>query len=67
MALKPSTPAPVLVYGGTDEMMIHLGGGNYARITPGCPVPDGLDPATLGPDWVPTTAVQTAPTTTEEV
>lgn len=66
MALKSSAPAS-LVYAGPDEKMLHVGGGNYAHITPGCPVPDGLDPTTLGPDWVPSTAVQTASPTTEEV
>lgn len=69
MAPKPSSPATRLVYAGTAELWMHTGGGQYAHITPGCGVPDGVDPSNLGPDWVPSTqpAVSTASPTTEEV
>ena len=69
MALKPSTPAPepALVFAGADDVMLHTGGGCYVHITAGDPVPAGVDPSTLGPDWVPSTAVSAAQPTTEEV
>lgn len=70
MPPKPSTPAPEpsLVFAGPDPKMLHTGGGVYVVVTAGDPVPAGVDPSSLGPDWVPSTAVPAAtPTEPEEV
>ncbi len=52
MPPKPSTDS-VLVFAGTVPIRMHVGGGVYVDVIPGDPVPDGVDPSTLGPDWVP--------------
>jgi hypothetical protein len=64
---KPELEPITLVFAGPDDRMIHVGGGHYVHVTAGDPVPDGVDPSTLGPDWVPSNATSVAPTTTEEV
>jgi hypothetical protein len=54
----PEPSASTLVYSGVD-CMLHVGSGTYVHVTSGSPVPDGVDPSTLGPDWVPSTVTKT--------
>jgi len=66
--MAPKVSTPTLFFDGADDVMLHAGGGCYVHVTRGDPVPDGVDPSTLGPDWVPSTNKPvTANTTTEEV
>lgn len=52
---------------GHSPVLLHVGGGIYVEVAPGEPAPDGVDPATLSPEWgTPTAAATPAASTPEE-
>lgn len=49
MPPKPSPAVPVYL-GPSDAVDVYVGG-TYVTVARGEAAPEGVDPATLGPDW----------------